>query len=120
MVLAAKIDKRDLLSNFEVHRALCDNSDRNDNNSNNRLDTFADNITSYLSHVGSFASINEDKIKMLSDVCKRMALTMPEMYQLMYLCPKSEVELQLLISDIYERLSEEQINELLEFMCKEF
>ena len=42
------------------------------------------------------------------------SLTLPETYQILNLLPKSEIIIQLIIPDIYERLTEEQIANLLE------
>lgn len=112
-----KNDKSAMLSNYEVLNLLNDmhRGQSRQSKMQTNLATISYEITQYLEN-SACAKQSPEIIANLMKALKPFKLTKAESIQLLNLRPKTAVEIQLIVEESEERLTEEQIYELLDIM----
>lgn len=119
--MEVKNDNSALLSNYEVMQLLSDiqmgRGQIKPNKHQKNLATITYETVKYLENTPCKNQTPEIIDNFMSDL-RTFNLTKAEKLQILNQCPKSAVEIQLIVEESEERLTEEQIYQLLEIVSK--
>ena len=108
-----------LLSNQEVLELLKEAKERHkfSTRGSQNHNTLVYETSKYLEETPAAAQSREDIIN-LTKALKKYKLTCAEIMQIVNLRPKQALEVQLILEECEERFTEEQLDELVETICK--
>ncbi|KAJ3064816.1 hypothetical protein HDU98_011816 [Podochytrium sp. JEL0797] len=105
-----------LLSNAEVLEFLrtCDPTDHQSHNNNSQhLRTVSFEVTRYLTNPVTSTTLDSTQSLQLAQKLKSLGLMKAEVLMIVNSCPTSHVELYLMIEELGDRYTEEQVEEML-------
>ncbi|KAH0956054.1 hypothetical protein HN011_010891 [Eciton burchellii] len=105
-----------LLSNYEVLNILQNTKSQKRNQQTNQLATITYQITKYLEETPCKNQTSE-KVMEFSKAMESKNLTKAEKLTLLNLCPTTAFELQLMIEENEDRLSEEEVKNVLQIVA---
>lgn len=114
-------DNSAMLSNYEVYSLLSDiQSGKGHKKPNKNQQNLATITYETMKHLENTSCNDKDpeKIKELMNDLEPYGLTKAEKLQILNQCPKTAVEIQLIVEESEERLTENQIYELLDCVLK--